>query len=59
MHTGTLIQESMWKCVTPYYLELSRLNIYSVLAEGGVSALRCAPQPGLYLQDYTSYLIIG
>jgi hypothetical protein len=59
MRTGTSIQESMWKCVTPYYPELSRLNIYSILTESSVSALRRTPQPGLYLQDYTSYFIVG
>ena len=43
----------------PYYPELSCLNNYSILTESSVSALRRTPQPGLYLQDHTSYFIVG
>ena len=43
----------------PCYPELSRLNNYFILTESSVSALRCTPQPGLYLQDHTSYFIVG
>jgi len=44
---------------TPYDLVLPRLNIYSFLTESSISTLRRSPQPGLYLQDHTSYLILG
>ena len=43
----------------PYYPKLSRLNVYSILKESSVSALRRTSQPGLYLQDYASYFIVG